>query len=96
MDNIKTSAIEFYSNLFSLESNRGPIHLPFEVLWINDTDNEMMQELPSIKEVKSVIFAVSIDSAQNQIGFGVGFYKPSWGVIGKNLLEVIFKGISAT
>lgn len=94
---IKASAVQFYSDLFSSTRQRVPIpDLPFEVPKVARSENEMMKGMPSEEEVQAVVFGLDIDSAPGPDGFGAGFYQSCWGIIKEDLVLAVqdfFKGM---
>ncbi|XP_071925525.1 uncharacterized protein [Coffea arabica] len=55
-----------------------------------------LQQLPSLQELKEVVFSMSKDSVPGSDGFGAGFYQACWSIIQNELLEAVqefFKGV---
>ena len=51
--------------------------------------NEEFHKLPSLEEVREVVFSISCDNASGTDSFGVGFYQRAWEVISRDLLEAV-------
>ena len=76
LQDIKSSSIAFYSEHFSSNRQRMPMSaFPFDVPIIAARENEMMRELPTLEEIKAVVFAMDIESASGLDGFGAGFHQ---------------------
>lgn len=57
--------------------------------------NKELQELPTIEEIKSVVFSLYDQSCAGLDRFGAAFYKVRWEIIKEDLCEAIkdfFKG----
>lgn len=73
VDSIKSSATQFFSRLFASdrEGRRLPT-LPFHLPMASESDNDSLELLPSLDELKSVAFSLSSESAPGPDGFGAG------------------------
>ncbi|XP_071902386.1 uncharacterized protein [Coffea arabica] len=96
---IKTSATEFYADLFTSESTvRGGFpDLPFAIPSVGSVQNDKIREVPSAEEIREVVFSMDLNSAPGPDGFGVGFYQKCWEIIKDDLVESIhdfFRGVS--
>nr|XP_027109211.1 uncharacterized protein LOC113729081 [Coffea arabica] len=96
IEDIKCSAASFFETLFKSDrdTNRHPV-LPFTLPRVSLGDNERQLALPSMEEVREVVFSISPDSAPGPDGFGSGFYQACWGIIKEELVAVVqdyFKG----
>ena len=93
----QSSAITFFSRLFSSNGHRGSVdELPFDVPSVGAADNAMMKDLPTLEELHSVVFSFDIDSALDPDGFGSGFYQSCWFTIKDYLIEAVqdfFRGM---
>ncbi|XP_040989044.1 uncharacterized protein LOC121236674 [Juglans microcarpa x Juglans regia] len=54
---------------------------------IQEDDNVTLLELPSIQEVKHDMFSILTDSSSSPDGFGSGFYKACWGIVGSDVVD---------
>ena len=95
-DRLKDSAVQFFSKLFmsEREGRREPV-LPFQLPHLEQADNDLLTGLPTMEELKSVVFSMSSESAPGPDGFGIGFYQSCWDVINEDLLLAVhdfFKG----
>ncbi|CDP18963.1 unnamed protein product [Coffea canephora] len=96
---IKTSATEFYADLFTSESTvRGGFpDLPFAIPSVGSVQNDRIREVPSAEEIREVVFSMDLNSAPGPDGFGVGFYQKCWEIIKDDLVKSIhdfFRGVS--
>ena len=53
---------------------------------MTDVDNAMLLALPSLTELKEVVFSMDINSMPGLDGFGAGFYQSCWDIIKVDLL----------
>nr|XP_027123021.1 uncharacterized protein LOC113739850 [Coffea arabica] len=62
---IKTSATEFYADLFTSESTvRGGFpDLPFAIPSVGSVQNDKIREVPSAEEIREVVFSMDLNSA---------------------------------
>ncbi|XP_071914026.1 uncharacterized protein [Coffea arabica] len=95
-EGIKSSAASFFESLFSSDrdTDRHPV-LPFALPQVSPGDNEKLLALPTMTEVREVVFLISPDSAPGPDGFGSGFYQACWEIIKDGLVAAIqdyFKG----
>ena len=58
-----TSAIDFYSKLFTFKCQVGTPPLSFEVSSIWDEDNIIMKEILTLEGLRSVVFSMDFDCA---------------------------------
>ncbi|XP_071902709.1 uncharacterized protein [Coffea arabica] len=96
VEDIKSSAASFFETLFNSDrdTDRHPV-LPFTLPSVSREDNESLLALPSLDEVRDVMFSISSDSAPGPDGFGSDFYQACWGIIKEELGAVVqdyFKG----
>lgn len=69
--------------------------MSFQLPKISQADNDLLQRLPTLEELKEVVFSLSEDSAPGPDGFGAGFYHACWNIICNDLLAAVcdfFKG----
>nr|XP_027096084.1 uncharacterized protein LOC113715980 [Coffea arabica] len=95
-EDIRNSAVQYFEKLLTSDrEDRATPSLDFPLPSITAADNMMFQQLPSLQEVKEVVFSMSKDSAPGPDGFGAGFYQECWSIIHRELLEAVqefFKG----
>ena len=71
---MQDSAVQFYSKLFSSEcEGRRPPILPFQFSQLGQADNDLLQALPTLEEVRSVVFSLSAESAPGPDGLALDF-----------------------
>ncbi|XP_026416536.1 uncharacterized protein LOC113311970 [Papaver somniferum] len=56
---------------------------------ITDEDNAQLDKFLSDQEIKEVVFSMDQNSSPGPDGFPASFYRFSWDIIGKNLIEAI-------
>ena len=85
-----------FSQLYQADSSIGPVEsLPSELPQITSENNDNLQALPSIEELRTTVFSLDSESNAGSDGFGAGFYQSYWEIINIDLLETIhdfFKG----
>nr|XP_027101056.1 uncharacterized protein LOC113720378 [Coffea arabica] len=87
---IRRSAVEFVSSLFTSEQNGGQSPtIPFTLPQLSEEDNGMLSALPELAELREVVFGLEADSAPGPDGFGAGFYQDCWECIKMDLLEAV-------
>ncbi|XP_042950062.1 uncharacterized protein LOC122282173 [Carya illinoinensis] len=77
-------------------NSREEIHLSSLIApVIHADDNVSLLELPSTQEVKQALFFIPTDSSPGSDGFGSGFYKACWDIVGTDVMDGVhdfFKG----
>nr|XP_027077000.1 uncharacterized protein LOC113700749 [Coffea arabica] len=90
LQEIKNSAISYFSDLFASNRQVQPLtELPFEVPRVTQEDNEIMKQLPTMKEIHEVVFGMDTQSAPGPDGFGAGFFQSCWDMVKDDLLMAI-------
>lgn len=56
---------------------------------ITDQDNAQLLAIPSMEEVKEVIFMMKPWAAPGSDGFQAGFYQETWSIVGDNLVSMV-------
>ncbi|XP_040998204.1 uncharacterized protein LOC121244256 [Juglans microcarpa x Juglans regia] len=56
---------------------------------VGDSGNSQFLEFPSIQEVKDAVLSISINSSPSPDGFGSGFYKSCWDIVGGEVVEAV-------
>lgn len=96
LEDIQLSAENFFFELFQADRSIGPFQsLPSELPQITSENNGTLQALPSMEELRTIVFSLDSESTAGPDGFGAGFYQSCWEIINIDLLEAIhdfFKG----
>ncbi|XP_027156871.1 uncharacterized protein LOC113758040 [Coffea eugenioides] len=90
IDDIKLSAGDFFSSLFTADraacsGSRPSIDLPK----LTQEDNDMLLKSPSVEEVHKVICSLDPQSAAGPDGFGGGFYQSCWECIKDDFMDAV-------
>nr|XP_027101699.1 uncharacterized protein LOC113722624 [Coffea arabica] len=87
-EDIANEAIAFFSDLFS--EPIGPVldMLPLIPPLITEKENKTLEEVPSIEEVRRVVFAMDGESAPGPDGLMGKFFTFSWDVIAQDVYNV--------
>ncbi|XP_049388501.1 uncharacterized protein LOC125852861 [Solanum stenotomum] len=85
-----TVAVEYFQDQFSEEER----NLDFSILQhipklISKEQNEEMHKLPSIEEVRNVVFTLNVESAPGPDGFSGKFFQHCWEIIGEDLTRLV-------
>ena len=95
-EGIRNSTTQYFAKLFASErEGRSAPVLDGTLPSVSQEDNELMHRLPTLEELKEVVFSMPMDSASGPDGFGAGFYQGCWDIIHEDLLLAIqdfFKG----
>lgn len=77
----------FFTNLYASDNCCQPNDLIEKVIpdLVTLEDNFMLTILPTLEEVKAVVFDLNGDSALGPNGFGGSFYQAFWNVIGHDV-----------
>ena len=88
-EDIANEAIAFFSDLCS--EPIGPVldMLPLIPPLITEKENKTLEEVPSIEEVRRVVFAMDADSAPGPDGLMGKFFTFSWDVIAQDVYNVV-------
>nr|XP_027071629.1 uncharacterized protein LOC113696407 [Coffea arabica] len=105
-DAIESEAESFFKRLFTAESPSASFNaLDVIPKLLTDQDNDMLDEIPSKEEVKSVIFAMDGGSAAGPDGFLGRFFTCAWDIVAEDVHaavvsffcgEVLPRSISST
>nr|XP_027122211.1 uncharacterized protein LOC113739165 [Coffea arabica] len=89
-EDIKESAAQFFEQLFTSDrsTDRHPA-LTFPLPRVSREDNESLVLLPTMEEVREVVFSIHTDSAAGPDGFGSGFYQACWEIIKVDLVTAV-------
>ncbi|XP_027120510.1 uncharacterized protein [Coffea arabica] len=90
IDDIKLSAGDFFSSLFTADraacsGSRPSIDLPK----LTQEDNDLLLKSPSVEEVHKVICSLDPQSAAGPDGFGGGFYQSCWECIKDDFMDAV-------
>lgn len=89
-EDIEAHVLEFYTDLFASENNcidNGIVDQIISPL-VTVEDNTMLTNLPSMEEVKNVVFSMNANVAPGPDGFGGFFYQKYWEIIGEDVFNV--------
>lgn len=91
--NIEEHILEFYTELFDTENNCTDNGLIDQVISpsISLDDNIMLTHLPSIDEVRNVVFSMNANGASSPYGFGGFFYQKYWDMIGEDVFNAVLQ-----
>lgn len=86
---IEDHVLSFYTDLYALDNSC------FDNGWVDSVipsivdpfDYIMLTKLPSLEEVKKVVFSLDVNSAPGPDGFGGGFYHTFWDIIGNDVFN---------
>ncbi|XP_060200158.1 uncharacterized protein LOC132628392 [Lycium barbarum] len=97
-DQIAGAAIDFYQSQFTKEKTSQDCRL-LDVIApkVTQGKNSFLSAIPTLEEVKNVVFALSGDSACGPDGFSGIFYQKCWNIIGADVYNVVkaFDEVSA-
>ncbi|XP_027062808.1 uncharacterized protein [Coffea arabica] len=90
IDDIKLSAGDFFSSLFTADrvacsGSRPSLDLPK----LTQEENDMLLKSPSVEEVHTVICSLDPQSAAGPDGFGGGFYQSCWECIKDDFMDAV-------
>lgn len=80
----------YFKNLFKEEEANFPPHLDHLILpSITEDENIKLCCIPTIEEIKSILFSMSDLKAPGPNGFPVIFYKHLWTIVGDDIIKAI-------
>ncbi|KAK6782003.1 hypothetical protein RDI58_019799 [Solanum bulbocastanum] len=87
---IATAACDYFQNIFTGE-NRIINEEALDCIHrrVNQAQNERLTAMPSLEELKDVVFSMNPNSAAGPDGMNGNFYQNCWHIIKHDLLEVI-------
>ncbi|XP_071905685.1 uncharacterized protein [Coffea arabica] len=88
-EDIANEVITFFSDLFSEPTGPAPDMLHLISRLIIEEENKTLEEVPSIEEVRRVIFAMDRESAAGPDGFTGKFFTFSWDVIVQDVYNAV-------
>lgn len=89
-DAIADEAAHFFSNLLSDDSSGSSDDLlKFIPNLISSEENSFLEAVPTMEELRQVVFAMDGDSAPGPDGFTGKFFTASWEVIASDLYETV-------
>lgn len=81
LEEIKSSAIEFYANLFRDDQNVIPMtDTGFSMPKISQQQNDLLSAIPTLEEMREVVFPMDSNSTTGLDGFGAKFYQHCWDI----------------
>ncbi|WMV32723.1 hypothetical protein MTR67_026108 [Solanum verrucosum] len=89
-EHIAQEACDHYQHQFTGQNDRiDESILQFTPRVITPDQNEMLQAVPTIDELRHVVFAMNPNSAAGPDGIGGKFYQACWNIIKEDLLAVV-------
>ncbi|KAH0705908.1 hypothetical protein KY285_010432 [Solanum tuberosum] len=89
-DQIAQAACDYFQGMFTGQNRRIDErilqHLP---TLVTPDQNQKLQEMPTLEELKQVVFAMNPNSAPGPDGIGGKFYQACWNIIKEDLLAVV-------
>ena len=81
---------EFFTTLFTSSNPSIPNNLDDLILpSLSQEDKEMLSRLPSVDEIKNVVFSLGSNKAPGPDGMSAHFFKFYWNIIGGEVIEAI-------
>ncbi|KAF5442830.1 hypothetical protein F2P56_035448, partial [Juglans regia] len=96
LEDIHNEAVNYFTDFLAFKpSGQLPVlsHLVSPMFF--EADNIDFCKLHSIQEIKETIFSILVDSSLGSDGFGLGFFRSCWDIVGKDVVDAIqdfFKG----
>ena len=89
-ENIAKEACMYFQNIFTEKSDK----ISEEVLnciprMVTDEQNQLLQQMPNMQELKKVVFSMNPNSAPGPDGFGGKFYQSCWDIIKEDVLKAV-------
>ncbi|WMV30181.1 hypothetical protein MTR67_023566 [Solanum verrucosum] len=89
-EEISKATCDYYQQIFTGQNDRIDERIIQNIPTIVTAEqNEMMQTMPTMEELKQFVFAMNLNSAAGPDGFGGKFYQACWSIIKEDLLEVV-------
>lgn len=90
---ISTHIINYYKSLFCSNFVLQEQHIVEEVIpnIITDEINDLLTILPSIQEVKAVVFSLNKESAPGPDGFGEFFFQTYWSIVHQDVMKAVLE-----
>ncbi|XP_042969986.1 uncharacterized protein LOC122302667 [Carya illinoinensis] len=87
-EEVHIGAVDFFQN-FLATNHQFPLPDLSSLIdpVIQEDDNVNLLELPSIQEVKQVVFSIPTDSSPGLDGLGLGFYKAYWDIVAMDVVD---------
>lgn len=90
LKDLKSSAVEYYLNLFIADRDANhDFSIPFQLPQVSSLDNDNSHRLPSLEELREVVFSMDPSSTAGPDRFGAGFNQYCWEIIKEDLLAAI-------
>lgn len=92
-DELEPHIVSYYENLFKGDNACIDDGLVDEVIVpsVSRVDNLMLTNLPSISEVKEVVFSMNTDGAPGPDGFGAYFFQKYWHIIKQDVVGAVIQ-----
>lgn len=88
--NIEEEVVFFFANNFREKGSFEDFSmLNYIPKFINEEQNKVMNVLPTIKEVKSVVCKINEDSTSVPDGFASLFFQSCWDIVGCNITDLV-------
>ncbi|XP_071909728.1 uncharacterized protein [Coffea arabica] len=88
-DDIGVEAVRYFSSLFSVEpTSSWDLSLIIPKLLL-PSDNDMLEKVPIIKEVRRVVFNMDGDSATSPDGYSEKFFTFAWDIIAQDIYNAV-------
>nr|XP_027127799.1 uncharacterized protein LOC113743944 [Coffea arabica] len=88
-EGIGAEAVRYFSSLFSAEPTSSWDLSPIIPRLIQESDNELLERVPSMEEVRRVIFAMDGDSAAGPDGYTGKFFTFAWDIIAQDIYNAV-------
>nr|XP_016460145.1 PREDICTED: uncharacterized protein LOC107783655 [Nicotiana tabacum] len=89
-DDIVTEAVAFFEQQFAQETTCRDFSMPRRLpRVIGEDDNLTLEAIPTMNEVKQVVFSMSSSSSPGPDGLSGKFFHQCWDIIAKDLYDVI-------
>ncbi|XP_071909708.1 uncharacterized protein [Coffea arabica] len=87
---IGEAAVNFFQGLFSADGIQSPHHIMDHIPGLVSTqDNDMLSRIPSLEEVKGIVFSMDAESAAGPDGFTGKFFMVAWEVIAEDVYRAV-------
>uniref|UniRef100_A0A2N9IIB3 Reverse transcriptase domain-containing protein n=1 Tax=Fagus sylvatica TaxID=28930 RepID=A0A2N9IIB3_FAGSY len=89
-NDIGSSFVQFYQNLFTSSNPQFPVVLDNLISpVISDEDNTLLCAIPTAAEIKQTLFSIGSNKSPGPDGMSAIFYKHYWEVINHDLIEAV-------
>ncbi|MCI29483.1 RNA-directed DNA polymerase (Reverse transcriptase), partial [Trifolium medium] len=86
-DAIENHVVSYYNSIFNTDNNCLDNGLVDKVIpnMLNEAMNDMLTKLPSLEEVKDVVFGMNSNGAPGPDGYGAYFFQNYWNIVGHDV-----------